>query len=445
MNTGHFNFSTTFYRIATAPAFLISAMLTYLLVEYSIHGAQALEADTKMKALAALVAVVLAVSQLAGSAYASLLAGQSLTLRCFGLRTLAYFICAVEFFTSVGMQLSTALGADMVQAQVSSREESLQARIKKFEDSAREKREGAQRQESAACGHTKNGRATCDPYELSLAAKQRQKATDDMNKAEALQAELTSVQVKKAPTFVGSLGQAGGILGVAFDAGKAFAIMLIVSRVFGLCAGALLFSELAGALLRRGWPGVKESASPAPQVATGHAKPTAPGIPVVPKVSFSVRLLRAMGVLTSGAAAATAPAVRAEPVTTPPAVTAPAAPKSIPAAIPEKSTGIPEEVCTPLPVEVCQPKKSEPGEVWDGTPAHTRKKQVPAKQVVLTLPEIEKLKTDPKFQELRVQVAANKVRVSIQGIRQFSKVGQDKAVVYREALFAEFPQLRAFA
>lgn len=435
MNTGYFNnFSTTFYRIATAPAFLISAMLTYLLVEYSVLGAKALEADTEMKALAALVAVVLAVSQLAGSAYASLLAGQSLTLRCFGLRTLAYFICAVEFFTSVGMQLSTALGADMVQAQVSSREESLQARIKKFEDSAREKREGAQRQESAACGRIKNGKATCDPYELSLAAKQRQKATDDMNKAEALQAELTSVQVKKAPTFVGSLGQAGGILGVAFDAGKAFAIMLIVSRVFGLCAGALLFSELAGALLRRGWPGVKESASPAPQVDTVHAKPTAPAIPVIPKVSFSVRLLRAMGVLTGGAAAATAPAVRAEPVTTPPAVTAPAAPKSIPAAIPEKSTGIPEEVCTSLPVEV-----------WDGPPAHTRKKQVPAKQVVLTLPEIEKLKTDPKFQELRVQVAANKVRVSIQGIRQFSKVGQDKAAVYREALFTEFPQLRSAA
>ena len=252
-----FNFSKTFYRVATVPAFLISAMLTYLLVEYSIHGAKALESDTEMKALAAAVAVVLAISQLAGSTYASLLADQNLTLRCFGLRTLAYFICAVEFFTGVGMQLSTALGADMVQTQVSTREESLKTRIQRYEEMAREKREGALRQERLA----KNA------YELHLASRQRQSATADASKAEALQDQLKSLQSEKAPTFVGSVGQAGGILGFDFDAGKAFAVMLIVSRMLGLCAGALLFSEVAGALLNRGWPGFRAPASalPAPE------------------------------------------------------------------------------------------------------------------------------------------------------------------------------------
>lgn len=368
----------TFWRIATVPAFLISAMLTYLLVEYSICGAQALESKVEMQALAALVAIALAVSQIAGSAYASLLAGQRLVLRCISLRGLAYFICAVEFLTTVGMQLSSALGADMVQTQVSTREDTLKARIQRLEESAREKREGAMKQEKVAK----------DAYELHLASKQRQSATADENKIAALHEELKTVQSQKAPTFVGALGQVGSILGIEFNAGKAFAILLIVSRCFGLCAGSLLFAELGGALWRRGLTTGQATGLPFSEL-VGPVKPAAQ------KVGFVVKLLRWMGVLTGGATAVAAPAVRAEPVLNPPAASALADQKE-PAHL------------APAEAQQAKPATSEPAQNATFAPAQVQKQD----EIALFAPaQVQKLaetahgpEPEPVQDQVQVQV-----------------------------------------
>jgi hypothetical protein len=174
-------------------------------------------------------------------------------------------------------------------------------------------------------------------------------------------------------------------------------VSLIMLGLSGLAVRGLLEMSAAKRVLTplpTPLPAREPAPAPAP-VAAPVAK-TAPE-----RVSLLVKLLRAMGILTGGAAAAASPAVRAEPVQNPPVVTAPDQRKELaPRVAPEpakaqdvqkteSAPAAPERVHTPA-LERVQEVQKLASEVQAAAPAKRTRKAAPAapdarpKELILT-------------------------------------------------------------
>lgn len=276
MNIGFLNaLPRHYYRWMTIPSLAIAGLLTYLTVSYFIHGAEEMETDPFLKTLAAIMVIVLVSSELIAGWMASMLSGQKFAVWCWTLKSYAGFIFLIELVMICLVQISSMLSADMSLAKLGAEATILQNRIERIEASVNTKRQTAQLQLQKA--H--------DPYELKLAARSSQQATDEEQQTKPLYEELAKVKEKIKPTMTTTLDTVGNILG--FNLGLAFSIGLVVARSFGMSMGALMFSMMSGALWRRGSVVVADDKSPV--VAPAAAAPAVPnfGTPApAPIMSF---------------------------------------------------------------------------------------------------------------------------------------------------------------
>jgi hypothetical protein len=229
-----------YYRMMAVPSIAISGLLTWLTIRYFTHGAEALETDPVLKALAVITVIALVSAELMSGWMAAMLSGQRFRAWCAALYTYSGFIFLMEFLFICIVQISGALSVDMAQAKLGAEAASLQARIDRIESSVNTKRQTANLQVSKAR----------DAYELKLAAKSSREATDEELQTKPLYEDLRVVKAKMQPTLTTTMDFIGNIVG--FNFGLAFSIGLIVARCFGLSAGALMFSMFGGALWRRG-------------------------------------------------------------------------------------------------------------------------------------------------------------------------------------------------
>ena len=276
----------------------ISAGALYLTREYGLDNLAALNLDANTLFVRRLSIDVLLAAHVAAFFIIALLPDSAFKFRRWQLRILALAIWAFDGTMIFQARLGIMQGADNVQVSAAERIVDQRAAIKGLQESAAAMRLTATRQMS-------NKMITAGAASQKEAARLEAKAAEMSEK-------LASMPTGAGVTEIKTIGWFAPYKAAIESALVSF-VSLIMLGLAGLSARMLLDA--------------RERPAPADTPAASKRGVLAPAD--TPKVSYSTRALRGLGVLTGGAAAVAAPVAHSAPAT--PAKPAPAAPDRTPA------------------------------------------------------------------------------------------------------------------
>ena len=388
----------------------ISAGALYLTRTYGIDNLSALNLDASTIFVRRLSIDVLLAAHVAAFFIIALLPDSVFKFRRWQLRILALAIWAFDGTMIFSARLGIMQAADNVQVSAAARIIDQRAAIKGLQESAAAMRATAARQMS-------NKMITAGALSQKEAARLEAKAAEMSDKLASMPSGSGVTEIKTIGWFAPYKA--------AIESALVSFVSLIMLGLAGLSARMLLDA--------------RERPAPADTPATSKQGVPAPAPPQPQKVSYSIKALRGLGILTAGSAAAvTAPVAHSAPV----APAKPSAPSPAPActpvdtdalmstAAPASAPAAPVQVHPYAPVRMQKVQKN-PGEVQAATLAkRTPKIAAPAPDA---RPK-ELLLTEVLVGAIRAGDKNGGCKPSQRSIRDFLKCNQDNADWYLAGL-----------
>lgn len=223
--TARLNLPAWAYIILAIPCAGAGVWASVVTLRYFVHGAEALETDPAVQALAVAAALLLVVLGMSAFGLAALLTEAQLWARRWALSIFSGTVLALEMVTIGAVQSALVVGAALSQASVVGDAADLERQIARLEAQAA--------QYSATASALRVG------SQLTLAKRTEDQAAAALAKTGALYASLSTARAAKRPTLTGMLGERA-------------ALVYVVVRGMLISLGGMVFLGVGGAMLRLG-------------------------------------------------------------------------------------------------------------------------------------------------------------------------------------------------